>query len=183
MTGLVFNPRAPLAVLDRHDVEYVVVGGYAANVHGAVRPTKDIDVAPATTTQNLTRLVAALRELEAGIRVDEMPEGLPFDTSAEALKGMKMLNLRSRFGDLDLTFTPAGFPGGYADLIGRAREHVVDGLSIWVAALQDVISSKAAANRPKDQDALPELIRLARRAERGKDGGKDGGNPADATAR
>lgn len=168
-----------LAVLDRHHVEYVVVGGYAANVHGAVRPTQDIDVAPATTTQNLTRLVSALRELKAGIRVDEMPEGLPFDTSAEALKGMGMLNLRSRFGDLDLTFSPAGFPGGYADLIGRAREHVVDGLTIWVAALQDVITSKATANRPKDQDALPELIRLARRADRGK----DGGNPGNSTAR
>ncbi|MGI8417445.1 MAG: hypothetical protein ACR2P2_14825 [Nakamurella sp.] len=70
-------------MLDRHHVEYVVVGGYAANVHCAVRPTTDIDVAPATTTQNLTRLVAALRELKAVIRVDEMPEGLPFDTSAE----------------------------------------------------------------------------------------------------
>jgi len=147
-------------------------------VHGAVRPTKDIDVAPATTTENLTRLVAALRELNAGIRVDEMLEGLPFDTSAEALKGMKMLNLRTRFGDLDLVFSPAGFPGGYADLIGRAGEFVVDGLTIRVAALQDVISSKAAANRLKDQDALPELIRLARRVDSGKDGGTPA-NPAD----
>ncbi len=144
----------------------------------AVRPTKDIDVAPATTTENLTRLVAALRELNAGIRVDEMLEGLPFDTSAEALKGMKMLNLRTRFGDLDLVFSPAGFPGGYADLIGRAGEFVVDGLTIRVAALQDVISSKAAANRLKDQDALPELIRLARRVDSGKDGGTPA-NPAD----
>ncbi len=112
MTGPAFNPRALLAALDHHLVEYVVVGGYAANVHGAVRPTKDIDVAPATTTENLTQLVAALRELNAGIRVDEMPDGLPFDTSAEALQGMKMLNLRTRFGDLDLTFSPAGIPGG-----------------------------------------------------------------------
>jgi hypothetical protein len=70
-----------LAVLDRHHVDYVVVGGFAANVHGAVRPTKDIDVAPATTMENLTRLAAALRELKAGIRVDELPEGLPFDTT------------------------------------------------------------------------------------------------------
>jgi len=178
VTGPAFNPRALLAALDRHHVEYVVVGGYAANVHGAVRPTKDIDVAPVTTTENLTRLVAALRELNAGIRVDEMLEGLPFDTSAEALKGMKMLNLRTRFGDLDLVFSPAGFPGGYAALIGRAGEFVVDGLTIRVAALQDVISSKAAANRLKDQDALPELIRLARRADSGKDGGTPA-NPAD----
>jgi hypothetical protein len=171
VTGPAFNPRALLAALDHHNVEYVVVGGYAANVHGAVRPTKDIDVAPATTMENLTRLVAALQELNAGIRVDEMPDGLPFDTSAEALRGMKMLNLRTRFGDLDLTFSLAGFPGGYADLIDRAGEFVVDGLTIRVAALQDVITSKSAANRLKDQDALPELILLARRADRGKDGG------------
>jgi len=128
-------------------------------------------VAPATTRDDLTRLGAALRELKAGIRVDELPEGLPFDTSAAALKGMTMLNLRSQFGDLDLTFSPAGFPAGYADLIGRAREHVVAGLTIRVAALRDVITSKATANRPKDQDALPELIRLARQAARGRDAG------------
>lgn len=173
VTDSAFDPRALLAVLDRHHVEYVVVGGYAANVHGAVRPTMDIDVAPATTTENLTRLATALRELKAGIRVDEMPEGLPFDTSADALMGMKMLNLRTRFGDLDLMFSPAGFPGGYADLIGRAGEFVVGGVSIRVAALQDVILSKSAANRLKDQDALPELIRLARRAKSGTGGGAE----------
>jgi len=155
VTAPAFKPRAMLGVLDDHQVEYVVVGGFAANVHGAVRPTKDIDVAPATTRDNLTRLAAALRELKAGIRVGELPEGLPFDISAAALMGMTMLNLRSQFGDLDLTFSPAGFPAG----------------TIRVAALQDVTTSKAAANRPKDQDALPELIRLARQAARGRDAG------------
>lgn len=169
MTASAFSPRDIVAVLDRHHVDYVVIGGFAANVHGAVRPTTDIDVAPATTTLNLTRLADALRELKAGIRVDEMPEGLPFETDAEALRGMQMLNLRSEFGDLDLTFSPAGFPGGYADLIGQAGEHVVDGLTIRVAALKDVITSKAAANRPKDREALPELIRLAGQAQRGQD--------------
>lgn len=100
-----------------------------------------------------------------------MPEGLPFDTSAAALKKMAMMNLRSQFGDLDLTFSPAGFPAGYADLVGRASEHVVEGLTIRVAALEDVITSKATANRPKDQDALPELMRLARQAARDRDDG------------
>lgn len=171
IAGPVFDPRAMLAVLDRHHVDYVVIGGYAANVHGAMRPTTDIDLTPATTTQNLTRLAAALRELKAGIRVDALDEGLPFDTSATALLGMTMLNLRSLFGDLDLSFSPAGFPQGYTDLIVRAGQHVIDGLTIWVAALEDIITSKATANRPKDQDALPELIRLARQADRDRDQG------------
>lgn len=171
MTGQVFDPLAMLAVLASHHVAYVVVGGFAANVHGAVRPTKDVDIAPDRTLDNLTRLTDALRELKAGIRVDELPDGLPFDTSATALRGMSMLNLRSQFGDLDLTFAPAGFPAGYADLIGRASEHTVAGLTIRVASLEDVITSKAAANRLKDQDALPELILLARRAARGRNDG------------
>lgn len=76
-----FDPGAILEALDRHGVDYVLVGGYAANLHGAVRPTRDIDVAPATTADNLTRLIAALRDLHAGVRVDELPEGLPFDTN------------------------------------------------------------------------------------------------------
>jgi hypothetical protein len=42
-----------------------------------LRPTQDVDVAPATTVENLTRLTAALRELDAKIRVDELPDGLP----------------------------------------------------------------------------------------------------------
>ena len=127
---------------------------------GAVRPTRDIDVAPATTADNLDRLVAALRDMHAGIRVDEFPEGLPFDTSPEALRGMKMLNLRTVHGDLDLTFTPAGFPSGYDDLIGQASQHLVAGLTIRVAALTDIIASKTEAGRQKDLLALPELRQL-----------------------
>lgn len=92
MTELrVFNAPAILAALDRHQVEYVIVGGYAAQLRGATKPTTDIDVTPATTPENLDRLAAALRALGAGIRVDDLPEGLPFDTSAEALRGIRTL--------------------------------------------------------------------------------------------
>jgi hypothetical protein len=56
-------------------------------LHGATRATSDLDTCPATDRDNLERLAAALRVLHAGIRVDELAEGLPFDTSAEALAG------------------------------------------------------------------------------------------------
>lgn len=161
MTEPDFDPAAILAALDRHHVDYVLVGGYAANLHGAVRPTRDIDVTPATTADNLARLVAAMRDLQAGIRVDELPDGLPFDTSAEALRGVNMLNLRTVHGDLDLTFKLAGFPAGYDDLIGQASRHLVAGITVQVAALEDIISSKTEAGRQKDLLALPELRRLA----------------------
>lgn len=158
-----FDAPAILAALDRHRVDYVLVGGYAAQLHGAARPTTDIDVTPATTTANLTRLVAALRELDAGVRVEGIPEGLPFETSAAALAGMLALNLRTPHGDLDLTFTPSGTTG-FDDLVRTAQRRTVHGTEIRVAAIEDIIRSKEAAGRAKDFDALPELRRLAARS-------------------
>jgi hypothetical protein len=98
--------------------------------------------------------------------VDGVAEGLAFDTSTEALRGMWMLNLRTGYGDCDLTFAPAGFERGYDDLIGAAHEHRVGDVMVKVAALDDIIRSKASVNRPKDQEALPELEALARRLHR-----------------
>lgn len=155
------HPETIAEILDRHRVEYVLVGGFAANLHGAVRPTQDMDVTPQTTVENLERLAAALQELGAGIRVDELPEGIAFDTSAEALRGIKMLNLRSPHGDIDLTFEPAGFPHGYDDLISHAEPHMVGSIMIKVAAIGDLILSKETAARAKDLVALPELYQLA----------------------
>lgn len=154
-----FDVDAIVTVLDRHGVRYVVVGGFAAQLHGARRPTTD--VTPATTVDNLERLSAALRELKAGIRVNDLAEGLPFNTSADALLGMKALNLRTPHGDLDLTFSPAGFSGGYAELTPAAESRTVGGVTIRVAALADIIYSKTEASRVKDLEALPELHQLA----------------------
>lgn len=73
-----------------------------------------------------------------------------------------MLNLRTPIGDLDITFTPAGFPDGYDGLLPSAHPYAIGSVTIQVADLDDVIKSKEAAGRPKDLDALPELINLSR---------------------
>lgn len=156
---------AIFAILDAHHVEYVVVGGYAAQLYGSTRVTTDVDVTPDRTAENLDRLALALRELGGGIRVDDLAEGLPFDTSAEALAGMKTLNLRTPYGDVDLTFEPDGTEG-YQDLIRSAEPHTVGSVRVLIAALADVIRSKTAAGRQKDLLALPELHQLAQRTER-----------------
>jgi hypothetical protein len=132
--------------------------------YGARRPTYDIDIAPSTALDNLHRLSEALRDLCAGIRVDGLDEGLPFDSSAESLRGINMLNLRTPMGDLDITFAPAGFPDGYDGLRPRARPYSIGHLRVYVADLDDVIKSKTAAAWPKDLDALPETHRLPGRA-------------------
>jgi hypothetical protein len=74
-----------------------------------------------------------------------------------------MLNLRTTYGDCDLTFALAGFRHGYDDLVASSTERRIGGVTVRVAALDDIIRSKASANRLKDQEALPELEALARR--------------------
>ena len=124
--------------------------------------TTDVDVTPERSSANRGRLAAALRGLGGGIRVDDLENGLPFATSAEALGGVKTLNLRTPFGDIDLTFEPDGTEG-FPDLVGRAEPHTVGSVRVLVAALADVIRSKTAAGRQKDLLALPELHEIARR--------------------
>lgn len=159
-TGAPLNAPALLEVLERHRVQYVVVGGYAAELHGSQRRTVDVDVVPSTTVDNLDRLAAALREIQAKIRTDGLPEGLPFSPSGEAMVGMTMLNLVTTHGELDVNFTPSGTTG-YDDLHTGATGFDVGRVRVQVASLADVIRSKTAAGRPKDFAALPELYRLA----------------------
>lgn len=148
-----------LKVLARHQVEYVLIGGLAATLYGSPHVTTDVGITPQVDPVNLDRLAAALEELDARIRVADQPEGISFDRSAKMLRMMSILNLTTRFGDLDLTFTPAGTEG-YPDLRRHAVEIEVKDTRVVVAALADVIRSKEAAAREKDRLTLPTLRRL-----------------------
>jgi hypothetical protein len=153
-----------LEVLDRHKVAYVLIGGLAAVYHGSPFPTEDADITPQTERANLESLAAALVELHARIRTDSEPAGLPFTCDPDSLAASETLNLTTTAGDLDLTFEPAG-TAGYDDLRRDATRTDLYGVTVQIASLADVIRSKQAANRPKDQRVLPTLREiLSRRA-------------------
>lgn len=163
-----FDPEAILQVLARHRVEHVLIGGLAATLYGSPHVTTDVDITPSRSPANLERLAAALQELEAKIRAEGEPGGLPFTASTERLESTTLLNLTTRFGDLDLAFEPAG-THGYRDLRRQAVELELETVSFQIASLADVIRSKRAAGRDKDRLALPTLERLLERlGERGQ---------------
>jgi hypothetical protein len=153
------DPECLFATLADAGVDYVLIGGLAGVLHGSPAMTNDADIVPARTQLNLERLAEALRDLDARIRSLEEPDGIPFDPHPQLLAGVSLLNLTTRCGDLDLSFTPAGTEG-YDDLAPRAVPFDVRGLVVPVAALADVIRSKEAANRPKDHATLPILYAL-----------------------
>jgi hypothetical protein len=154
MTSLEFTPDRILEVLIRHQVDFVVIGGLAALAHGSNLPTQDVDITPDRATSNLAQLSDALVELKAEVRFGD--ESVPFAYDAESLAGAGVWNLRTSFGELDISMVPSG-TDGYVDLVRDAVPTSILGIVVPVASLADVIRSKQAANRPKDQRALPVL--------------------------
>jgi hypothetical protein len=153
------DPEMLFNVLARHKVEYVLIGGLAANLHGSPLVTNDADVTPRRTEQNLRRLAAALVELDARIRTAKEPEGFEFARDREFLERVNMVNMQTRAGDFDISFEPGGFTG-YDELAVHAVPFDLFGVRVQVAALRDIIKSKETANRAKDQAALPVLYAL-----------------------
>src|SRR5438445_2205282 len=127
--------------LTERGVEYVLIGGLAATLHGSPLRTGDADICPARDQENLDRLAAALRAMEAKIRSPDAPGGLQFACDAAFLRNVELVNLTTTFGDIDVAFRPAG-TGGYEDLRRNAVEYDLGGLIIPVAALADIIRSK-----------------------------------------
>lgn len=156
-----FDPLSIMTVLERHEVRYVVVGGIAAQIAGAPVVTGDLDITPARDRENLVRLAAALTELGARIAVEDDPSEIEIALDADTIAGFSSLATSTPYGRLDIVLLPTGTKG-YDDLARHAtRELVTDeGLVVPVAALADVVRSKAAAARPKDIAQLP-LLREA----------------------
>ncbi|MCI0634666.1 MAG: hypothetical protein L0206_12240 [Actinobacteria bacterium] len=166
------RPDEILATLDRHRVRYVLIGGLAAILHGAPHLTIDVDIVPEEDRANLDRLSAALDELNARIRIAGEEEGVPFGHDGASLSRVRIWNLVTDLGNLDITFEPSG-TRGYDDLRRDARTMTVRGVDVPVASLADVIRSKQAADREKDRVVLPVLrALLERQRERRQDQGR-----------
>jgi hypothetical protein len=152
-----------IAAFNQHGVAYVLIGAFAARAHNApIPPTLDIDFTPATDLENLSRIAAALRTLDAQLRTADEATGVPFVPDPALIAQMKMLNLTCAHGDFDLAFFPSG-TGGFADLDERATTVLVGATEARIADLGDIIRSKQAAGRSKDRATLPALESYAAR--------------------
>jgi len=154
-----------LEALNRHGVDFVLVGGQASQVHGAERRTFDLDICLRWTQENLDRMGEVLVELDAGLRIEGMSEPFPVPhRDAGFLETMEISTWRSTRGDIDvLRGIPApGREVSYDELAGRAERFLVDGQEVTVADLGDIITSKETLSRPPDLAALPELRALRR---------------------
>jgi hypothetical protein len=156
------DPERIARVLAKHAVNYVLIGALAARLQGFPRLTADADITPARDPENLERLAAALRELDARVFTEGVPEGLVFDCSAPTLGRAEQWNLITSAGRIDIAFVPAGTEG-YADLATGAVRFEVFGVELLAACLRDIIRSKEAADRPQDRQDVLVLREILRR--------------------
>jgi hypothetical protein len=159
-----------LEALARHNVRFVTVGGFAGQLHGASRLTKDLDICPAWERENLERLASALQEVDAVLRLRPELEPATVRPNAELLREISITLWRTSAGDLEVLIGIPNAPGrvaGFRELNERATELQLHDGTVLVAAIEDLIRSKEIADRPKDREALPEL-RALRDARRGQ---------------
>jgi hypothetical protein len=141
---------------DAH-VNFVVIGGYAAMLHGSAFLTQDLDICYERSTENLQRLATALTPVHPRLR--GAPEGVPFSLDVRTLTQAMNFTLQTDLIDLDLLGEISGV-GQFPDVVRDAGHLEVYGYPHLVASLDTLIRSKRAAGRPKDRNALPELEAL-----------------------
>jgi hypothetical protein len=161
MTGAL-NPEPLLRRLHEARVRHIIIGGFAVNAHGVIRPSRDLDIVPDPDPANLTRLAALLAEIGArhvGLG-DFKAEEFPFDpTDPVDLEAGVNFRLETDLGDLDIMQWIPGIDEepAYAALASESITGELDGIPVRVCGLAHLIAMKRAAGRPRDLD---DLVRL-----------------------
>jgi predicted nucleotidyltransferase len=163
----VVNFEQFLRLLSERQINFVVIGGLAASVHGSAYATYDIDICYARDDDNLQKLVNALQPIHPYLR--GAPPGLPFKLDAPTLKAGLNFTLSTEPGDIDLLGEVAGI-GFYDRVLKQSDEVIVFGIKCRALSLEGLIQSKRAAGRSKDLNLIPELETLLalKRKQQGK---------------
>jgi hypothetical protein len=143
-----------LGALVSGQVEFVIIGGMAATVHGSAHVTVDLDIVYRRTMENMQRLATALGSLNPYLR--GAPPGLPFAFDVETIRRGLNFTLVTSAGDLDALGEAVG-GGTYEALIVRSELREVLGFEVAFVDLEMLIHLKRAAGRPKDLERVAEL--------------------------
>jgi hypothetical protein len=147
-------------------VEFVIVGGWSAILHGSSYTTRDLDVCFLRTRANVEKLVKVLAPFRPRLR--DFPAGLPFVWDAITLQNGTLFTLTTELGSLDLLGEVLGI-GDFAAVWAVSVPIEAFDRQIWTLDLAALIRSKKAAGREKDLAIVPELEGLLEAKEQGSE--------------
>jgi predicted nucleotidyltransferase len=158
--------RLLLERLHEAKVDFILVGGLAVNAWGYLRATRDVDLVPDPSSENLARLGTLLiglgGKVEVGERLLDAPAIRTFLRTGD--RTLVVTNL----GRVDVLQGLPQVPA-FRALDEQATEVDIDGLVVKVCSLDDLLAMKRASDRPRDRDDLEALE--AARGERGQGAG------------
>jgi predicted nucleotidyltransferase len=141
------NFKEFITLLNKHDVKYLLIGGYAVALHGHPRYTGDIDFWIWTDPANAQNVLKALGDFGFG--------SLPFDES-DFLNPATVIQLGYPPLRIDLTMSISGVPD-FETAFGSCKIVDIEGLTIPVIGIEDLKKNKKAAGRHKDLADLENL--------------------------
>jgi predicted nucleotidyltransferase len=154
------STRNLLQRLSDRNIDFVVIGGIAAVIHGSPRATFDLDVCAVPDHATCVNIVTAVSDLHPKFRMrPDLPVVTPDNPN---LRGLKNLYLRTDLMMLDVLGEVAGV-GDFAACANESEWVDFRGLRCRVLRLESLIRAKKAAGRNKDLLALPELEVLLNR--------------------
>lgn len=149
--------------LDRHKVDYLLIGGLAVSLHGVERATMDVDITVAMSPANLAALIETARELKL---TPVLPVPLESLSNIELLREWHANRNLEAFAlrtpelagvTIDVLLFP---PVDFAGMQQRAVEFDVAGTAIKVVSIDDLIAMKSAVGRPIDLSDVEHLQRI-----------------------
>lgn len=154
-----FDPLGALGSLLTHAVDFVLIGGLAARLHGSPTVTDDLDISHSKERANLERLAACLTSMDARLRLPDPEERIEIDIDWRLLAAADNFAFTADFGALDCLALPAGIDS-YEELASRSVPMDLGTIEIPVASLDDLMAMKRAAGRRKDLIELEILAAL-----------------------
>jgi hypothetical protein len=145
------------------DIDFVIVGGFGAMLHGSSLLTRDLDVCAVLTAENIEKLRTTFRDLHPTHR--QSPNRLSFLENPDPGVALNNLYLQTDLGPLDLMSSITGV-GDYARVAASAIEVELFGRRVKVIGLDDLIAAKEALGRDKDLLAAKELRAILERSRR-----------------
>ena len=135
-----------LKLLNAHNVEYLLIGGYAVGYHGYPRATADMDIWIAINPANAERIVAALKEF--GFDLPELSSEL-------FLKEWQIIRLGVPPVRIEIATTISGV--NFSDCFAERVVDVLDGVKVNLISLNRLKANKKASGRHQDLADLENL--------------------------
>lgn len=154
-----FDPLGALERLLAAEVDFVLIGGLAARLHGSPTVTDDLDISHSKDRTNLERLAKCLTGMNARLRLPDPDERVKVKLDWRFLHAADNFTFVTDFGPLDCLALPAGIES-HDELAERAVRMDLDSVTIRVASIDELMAMKRAAGRRKDLIELEILAAL-----------------------